>query len=169
MRTARSGELDIAILAAADGFPERFQRRNALSRTFPRCICVRHRFEAMDVVPLPAANGETYLLRANCEYDGRFSDLLSDCGAGVKVAYVSEREDWIQNMVAGGLGICFIPEFSAVVPGLVSRPIGDPEVWRDICFVSMSGRRHSPAVSSFLKAVRRHDWPAGNYPQASAA
>ena len=59
---------------------------------------------------------------------GKLSDVLRDCQAAVNVAYASEREDWIQNMVAGGLGTCFIPEFSAVVPGLQTRPITDPEV-----------------------------------------
>jgi LysR family hydrogen peroxide-inducible transcriptional activator len=164
-----AGEIDVAIMAAAQGFPERFGIETLYRERFLVAFAPGHRFEKMDVVPISAVDGETYLLRANCEYDGKLSDILRTCSAGVNVAYASEREDWIQNMVAGGLGICFIPEFSAVVPGLQSRAVTDPEVWRDICIVTMSGRRHSPAVASFLKAVRAHDWPQGRFVEKSAA
>ena len=74
------------------------------------------------------------------------------------VSYSSEREDWIQNLVAGGLGICFIPEFSAVIPGLQVRPVTDPEVTRDVCLVTVAGRRFSPAVSAFVGAVKSYGW-----------
>jgi LysR family hydrogen peroxide-inducible transcriptional activator len=158
-----AGDLDVAIMAAAQGFPERFEIETLYRERFLVAFAPGHRFEKMDAVPISAVDGETYLLRTNCEYDGELSDVLRSCQAGVNVAYASEREDWIQNMVAGGLGICFIPEFSAVVPGLQTRPVIDPEVWRDICLVSMSGRRHSPVVLSFLKSVRAHDWPSGRY------
>ena len=50
-------------------------------------------------------------------------------------------------MVAGGLGICFIPEYSAVIPGLQVRPVTEPEVTRDVCLVTVAGRRFSPAVA----------------------
>ena len=66
-------------------------------------------------------------------------------------------------MVAGGLGICFIPEFSAVMPGLQMRPVVEPEVWRDICLVTVAGRRMSPALATFLKAVKDYPWPESRF------
>ena len=47
--------------------------------------------------------------------------FAAELGVALNISYTSEREDWIQNMVAGGLGICFLPEYSAVVPGLQVR------------------------------------------------
>ena len=79
------------------------------------------------------------------------------------MGYASEREDWIQNMVAGGLGNCFIPEFSAVVSGIQTRPLMDPEFWREVCLVTVSGRRHSPAVAKFLKALRGYPFPESKF------
>ena len=61
-------------------------------------------------------------------------------------------------MVAGGLGICFIPEFSAVIPGLQVRPVVEPEVWREVCLVTVAGRRFSPAVAAFVAAVKSYGW-----------
>ncbi|HEX6121451.1 MAG TPA: hypothetical protein VFZ03_18545 [Dongiaceae bacterium] len=58
------------------------------------------------------------------------------------------------------MGICFIPEFTPIIPGVVTRPIVDPEVTRAIHIVTVAGRRFSPAVATFVKAVDRFKWPA---------
>ena len=76
---------------------------------------------------MAAVDGENYLDRVNCEYTHESTTLMQECGCAVKVVHQSEREDWIQNMVAGGLGICFLPEFSAVVPGVQTRPVSNPK------------------------------------------
>ena len=67
-------------------------------------------------------------------------------------------------MVAGGLGICFLPEYSAVIPGLHVRPVTDPEVARDVCLVTVAGRRFSPAVLTFVNAVKAYGWAEGPAP-----
>ena len=64
-------------------------------------------------------------------------------------------------MVAGGLGICFIPEYSAVIPGLQLRPVAEPEVSREVCLVTVAGRRFSPAVLTFVNAVKSFGWAEG--------
>ena len=74
-------------------------------------------------------------------------------------ARLSQRAgDWIMAMVAAGMGICFLPEFSAVHPGVRHRPVTEPEVVREVSLVSVAGRTFSPAVSAFVKAVREYDW-----------
>jgi len=57
------------------------------------------------------------------------------------------------------MGVCFIPEFSPTVPGLVTRPLVDPEVAREVLLVSIAGRRFSPAVATFVKAIKAYRWP----------
>ena len=66
-------------------------------------------------------------------------------------------------MVAGGLGICFIPEYSAVIPGLQFRPVAEPEVSREVCLVTVAGRRFSPAVPTFVNAVKEYPWPESRF------
>ena len=87
--------------------------------------------------------------------------LCEERGVTTLQSYSSEREDWIQNMVAGGLGICFIPEYSAVIPGLQVRPVAEPEVSREVCLVTVAGRRFSPAVLTFVNAVKSYGWAEG--------
>jgi DNA-binding transcriptional LysR family regulator len=158
-----TGELDLAIMAhapaAADGgLPERFNARALYRERFVLAFPSGHRFEQMNGVPVAALKGENYLRRVNCEYRDHLAQLCSDRDVGLRISHVSEREDWIQNMVAAGLGVCFLPEYSAVFPGVQTRPVIDPEVWRDISLVSVAGRRFSPAELTFIDAVKRYRW-----------
>ena len=105
--------------------------------------------------------GETYLRRINCEYRDYLADQLRERGLGVRVGFQSEREDWIQMMVAAGFGVCFLPEFSPTIPGVRTQPVTGPEVTREVSLVSLSGRRFSPAVMTFVRAIRSHDWLKG--------
>ena len=115
----------------------------------------------MEMVPFREIDGEIYLRRVNCEYRDYLSETCRELGVVLNISYTSEREDWIQNMVAGGLGICFLPEYSAVVPGLQVRPVSEPDVVREVCLVTVSGRRFSPAVSTFVNAVKSYGWAEG--------
>jgi hypothetical protein len=36
--------------------------------------------------------------------------------------------------------------------------VTDPEVTREVSLVSLSGRRFSPAVMTFIRAIRSHQW-----------
>ena len=119
-----------------------------------------HRFEAMEAVPMADIAGEAYLTRANCEYIGYLDGILEERMIKVQDVYQSEREDWIQSMVLAGMGICFIPEFTPVIPGIVTRPIVEPDVTRTIYKVTVAGRRFSPAVAAFVKAADKFKWPA---------
>jgi len=60
---------------------------------------------------------------------------------------------------ACGMGICFIPEYTTLFPGIQARPLVDPEILREVFGVAVAGRRFSPAMVAFLGEMRRHPWP----------
>jgi LysR family hydrogen peroxide-inducible transcriptional activator len=156
-----SGEIDVAIMSSSESFPERFDKTSLFRERFMLAFPTGHRFSEFASIPIVEVDGEIYLRRINCEYWDYLSQLCEERGVATRVSYSSEREDWIQNMVAGGLGICFIPEFSAVIPGLQVRPVIDPEVAREVCLVTVAGRRFSPAVLAFVNAVKSYGWAEG--------
>lgn len=158
-----NGDIDIAIMASASGFPDPLELLPLYRERFLIACSLDHRFAGMSSVPLRELNGENYLLRINCEYRNAIADLINDCGCAINVCYRSEREDWIQTMAAGGLGICFIPEFSALLPGLEVRPVVEPEIWREIGLVRRKGLPITPAVASFVKAVGAYPWPSSRF------
>jgi DNA-binding transcriptional LysR family regulator len=152
------GDLDFAIMASPRGFAERFHVKPLYSERFVVAFAPGHRFARMTSVGTLDCSGESYLMRMNCEYATHWDDYLEKHDIELREVYRSEREDWIQGMVMAGAGICFLPEFSAVIPGLCTRPLIEPEVCREIGLVSVPGRRFSPAMGAFIKTVTRHRW-----------
>ena len=149
-----SGECEVALLASSDPFPEQFDCQVLYRERFVVAFPSGHRFARMKSVPFAATDGENYLNRANCEFYKHLAELTQKSGAVHHDVYESEREDWIQNLVSGGMGICFLPEFSVVSPGIATRPLVEPEVWRDVCVVTMAGKRTSKAVMNFVLSLR---------------
>jgi LysR family transcriptional regulator, hydrogen peroxide-inducible genes activator len=46
------------------------------------------------------------------------------------------------------------------MPAVQTRPLVDPEVAREVSLVTVAGRRFSPAVSAFVRAITAYPWPA---------
>ncbi len=63
------------------------------------------------------------------------------------------------TMVAAGLGVCMLPQYSAALQALELRPLVDPPVSRTIALVTLAGRRFSPAVKTFVQAIKAYRWP----------
>ena len=153
------GKIDVAVMAQPDPFPERFDVHQLYAEHFVVAFPPGHRFAQMNAVRIAEVGGESYLSRINCEYYDHIGDICERCNAPLKDAYRSEREDWIQSMVMAGMGICFLPEFSPVLPGLQTRRVIEPEVTRNVSLVTVSGRRFSPAVATFVQALTAYKWP----------
>jgi len=152
------GKIDLAVLAQPDPLPERFNAVPLYRERFVVAFPPGHRFGRQNAVKAAEMDGENYLLRINCEYRDYLGALCREQGAALKRGYRSEREDWIQIMVMAGLGVCFTPEFSPVLPGVHTRPLIDPEVTREVMLVTVGGRRYSPAVAAFVRAIKAYPW-----------
>lgn len=153
------GAIDMAIMAQPEPFPERFDVHLLYREHYVVSFPPGHRFEAMDAVRFRDVAGESYLSRINCEYYDYLSRICEERQAPLKDAYRSEREDWIQTMVMSGMGVSFLPEYSLVIPGVPTRRLIEPEVIREVSLVTVSGRRFSPAVGTFVRALRAYKWP----------
>jgi DNA-binding transcriptional LysR family regulator len=152
------GKLDLAVMAQPEAFDERLEVVPLYQERFMVAFPSGHRFEQRNGLKFADMDGESYLQRINCEYREELRDRCRAQGAIMKRSYRSEREDWIQTMVAAGFGICFIPEYTPSIPGVLTRPLVDPEVQREISLVYITGRRFSPAVATFVRALKRYHW-----------
>ncbi len=61
-------------------------------------------------------------------------------------------------MAAAGVGYAFMPERSVTHPQVVSKPLVDPEIWREVSLVTVRGRPHSPAVGALVHEAMRNTW-----------
>src|SRR5262249_12585795 len=159
--------IDFAITAQPDAYDERLRVQPLYDENFAVAFGLRHPFESMNAITLADMDKQIYLRRLNCEYREFFSNLLKERGLALRVSYQTEREDWIQSLVAGGVGVCFLPEHSACVGGLRARPLIEPRVARSVSLVSVAGRRRTPQASRFFNLALSYDWPHGENAQRS--
>lgn len=153
------GGLDVCLLGLPTELHERFDTRLLFPERMVVIFPPGHRFAGFEAVPVAEFAGERYLDRLNCEFRSSWFELLEARGIEIMSPYQSEREDWIQNMVRAGLGVCLIPESSIAIDGLECRPVTDPEIERRVELVTVAGRRHAPALAAFLEAGQKHAWP----------
>ena len=156
------GSLDVAVMAHPGSFDERCDVHPLYREHFVIAFPPGHRFEAHNAIRFKDITGESYLRRINCEYRDHLGAIGGELGVDLRIAFRSEREDWIQTMVMAGMGICFMPEYSAIVPGLQTRRVVDPEVVREVSLVTIAGRRFSPAVAAFVRAIKAYKWPSAD-------
>jgi DNA-binding transcriptional LysR family regulator len=153
------GEIDVAIFCRPGDLEDRFHTLPLYRERFVVAVAPGHPFERLNAVRIKDLDQQNYLARANCEYQEYLRDVRERIGGvELKRPYTSERDDWIQCMVLAGLGFTYIPEYAVTVPGLITRPVVEPEVYRTVSLVTVRGRPHSPAVGAFVREAKRYRW-----------
>ncbi len=161
------GELDLALIAMPS-FPDRLHVLPLYDERYVVAFSPGHRFEKLNAVPTSEIDGEPYLQRSNCEFSYHISELHGGANFKGQQVYRSEREDWIQAMVAAGMGISILPEMLPTQRGIITRVLVEPEVKRTVSLVTIAGRRFSPTVSRFVDLARRYDWSAHSEPYGTS-
>jgi LysR family transcriptional regulator, hydrogen peroxide-inducible genes activator len=155
----KEGELEVAIYC--DPRPERDERLHHL-RLFREqmmiAVASTHRFAGQNAVRVSDLDGECYINRVSCEFNGVAGPIWKEHGVNWKTVYRSDRDDWVLALVAAGLGFGFLPEHCISHPGVVARPLIDPEFWREVNLVTVRGRPHSPALGVLVREARRVPW-----------
>lgn len=147
------GNLDVAIFDLPGGIDERLAARPLFSERILVAVAPSHPFCQRNAVRLVDLGGERYVNRVNCEFIDYLGGLLRDRQLETLKTFRSDRDDWVQAMVMAGLGFGLLPESVVSMPGLVTRPLIEPEVTRTINLVTVRGRPHSPTVAAFVRAV----------------
>jgi DNA-binding transcriptional LysR family regulator len=155
-----SGSLDVALMAQPDAFDPRLKVVPLYRERFGLAFPAGHPFEQRNTLHVTDVRDQTYLSRVNCEYRDYLIELCGEFGVEFHRGFRSEREDWIMTMVAGGMGICFLPEYSAIHPGIRHRLVANPEVVRTVSVVSVAGRTLPPAALAFIKETSGYGWPS---------
>ena len=154
------GKLDVALIACTEQVEPPLTSVILYRERFVIGCTTGHRLAAKPEISIRDLDGECYFTRHDCSFSEQLIDICRANGVELKKSFRSERDDWILAMVADGLGICFVPEFTATVPGIVGRPLASSNIERNVCLVTVAGRRASPPVKAFVAAVRQHRWSA---------
>ena len=153
-----AGGLDAVFCARAAKHDQRFVKVDLFSEGMCVAFAEGHRFAGLDSVSVADIAKENYLDRLNCEFRNEFLDFTRSSGLDLNVAVRSEREDWILELVAQGLGICTIPFSSTGAPRIANRPITNMPKIRNLEFVMREEARQSTANRILFEAVQSFSW-----------
>jgi len=150
------GDLDIALIGLPE-YPDRLDAKSLYTEKYVVAFPQGHRFETLSEVPLKELESESYLARVNCEHPQFLDSLNISANFMANAKFRSEREDWVQAMIAAGMGVAVVPEFMPSNSGIGTRLLVEPEVSRTISLVTVSGRRFSPTIKTLVRLARHFE------------
>lgn len=157
------GKLEVAIIASIDNgrdpnlrYVPLFEERLMLA------LCAQHRLANQVEVRAIDLDNEAFLQRVRCRISELARRVIAECGATIKTTYRSDRDDWILAMVAAGMGFACMPQQIIDYPGVIAKPLADPELWREVSLVTVRGRQFSPAVNVLVQAAQTTKWMNGD-------
>jgi DNA-binding transcriptional LysR family regulator len=153
-----AGSIDVAIYCKPELVGAEIRSFTLYNERFVVAVSPSHSLARLPVIRFRDLDGHSYLWRTNCEYADQIDKAFDKLGLEVEYPYNSERDDWIQSMVMAGLGFTLIPEYAVTMPGLVTRPLLEPEFERHIKLATMRGRPFLPTVRTFVEHVRHYPW-----------
>jgi DNA-binding transcriptional LysR family regulator len=152
-------EIEVAVYCMPDReFAERLHALPLFREQMMIVVPPSHRLANQNAIRVKDLDGESYVNRSKCEFNGYAGQFFAEQGVSCRTVYRSERDDWVLAMVRSGLGFGFMPEFSVIDQGVVARPLIDPEFWRLVNLVTVRGRPHSPAVGALVREAMRVKW-----------
>ncbi|MEZ5551494.1 MAG: LysR family transcriptional regulator [Pseudomonadales bacterium] len=157
-RKLQDDELDIAVLSSPKGFDESYRTQLIYTERYLVVFAPNHRFKNQTTINLADVANEHYVDRLACELREVVMGICEQRDITLYANFRSEREDWIQAMVAAGMGFAFMPECSITHQGVLSRPLVDPEVAREVRMVHMPGRKLTPAAKAFMREITAFNW-----------
>lgn len=101
---------------------------------------------------------QPYIDRMHCEFRTQLIKHFMDRNIVMRPRFQSEREDWVQQMVAQGAGVCSLPEHSAIVDGIVLRAVKGLTLSRNISMVAVSGSANPREVRVILGLSKDFSW-----------
>ena len=129
-------------------FRERFVLGCAADHPLAACEVVR----GEDLLSFP------FVDRLKCECRDQIFDHFARREVRMRPRFRSDRDDWVQRIVAEGRGVCILPERSATTHGLVTRPIEGFAFEREIVIATVSGSTAPVEIRKIAQLAARYEW-----------
>ena len=153
-----SGKYDACILSGLPKENFKLSVQKLFEEKFLLAFAQGHPFEELTEVPAEKMAKENYVDRLSCEFHSQISTYFMDRDILMYPRFSSEREDWVQRIVAEGNAICIMPERSCMIVGISARPVKDMEITRDVVLVAVSGNGTPPELRQILRMSATFAW-----------
>lgn len=159
-----SGKYDACILPAAPSPSAKLSVIPLFKEQLMVGVANGHPFAKQDQVDPSQLPNEPYIDRLVCEFHTQLVDFFMDRDILMRPRFSSEREDWVQHMVANGSAICILPARSNIIPHLAVRPVAGLDLEREIVFVLVSGSGTPAELRQIAGLAKDYDWSKESSP-----
>ncbi|SFO39159.1 LysR family transcriptional regulator [Sphingomonas sp. OK281] len=129
-----------------------FRERFVLGCSANHPLAVSETVRGEDLLEFP------FVDRLRCEFRDRILDHFAQRGLLMQPRIRSDREDWVQGVVADGHAICILPERSVSARGLVTRPIDGFALERDVVIATVSGSTAPVEIRKIAQLAAGYAW-----------
>lgn len=155
-----SGALDACFYNSVNFANPKLQTMPLYRERLQLAVSNNHPFADLDIVPMNSLRQERYIDRIKCEFREDVIEHFMDQDALSRSILQSDREDWIQSAVARNYGITMLPEHSAVIGGIILKPVSGLTLSREVGLLTVFGSSTAPAIRSIREAAKTYEWPA---------
>ncbi|UUX51594.1 LysR family transcriptional regulator [Nisaea acidiphila] len=149
----RDGEFDLA-LTSREASPDLYRIDRLYRETYRVVVAKGHALAASETVSLEALAGTLLLDRPNCEMRDALHRTCADHGQRLYAAYRSNRVDWLLELARQGSGAAILPETAIPQdPGLVSLPIADVEIAREVSALRYRQQASRPETDALIREL----------------
>ncbi len=123
---------------------------------------IRHKAIEVEIVDGSARDLEEQLVGGHILVARLFRQHRIDC----EIAFDSPRDDWAQALIAGGLGFALMPQHSIDHPGVLSRPLIEPTLWREASLFTCRERTNGDGLDALVQEATRMTTASARVPAA---
>ncbi|MFM9940823.1 MAG: LysR family transcriptional regulator [Hyphomicrobiaceae bacterium] len=149
------GEIEVAIMAQAEPYTERLHHVSLYREPFVIAVAQDSPLAQQEFIKVRDLDGLDYLDRINCEFGDHAERIFLEQEVRDRTVYKSDRDDWILAMASAGLGYAFLPEQCAAHGDVAVRRLVEPEIWREVCLVTVRGRPYSTPLGALVREATR--------------
>jgi len=157
-RFLRDGTLELAIVTDRVAGDDRLEFLPLYKDALVLACHAEHPLAALPRVTSRDIAAHIYFDRLKCEFRDELMDAMDEEGLSLRVCASSEREDWIQSLVATGAGVSTIPEDGVLLSELRRVPLEDDVGLRTVGLVRLRGAALSPAAADLHAFAGSHPW-----------
>jgi LysR family transcriptional regulator, hydrogen peroxide-inducible genes activator len=110
-----------------------------------------HRLAGQPSIRLADLAGIPQIRRSRCEYDELAAQLFRQHRIDCEIAFDSPRDDWALALVARGFGFALMPQHSIDHPGVLSRPLVEPTLWREASLFTCRKRANGDGLDALVQ------------------
>lgn len=153
-----SGKYDACILPKAPKENSKLTVQPLFCERYLLAFALGHPLGDYAEIPVDMMGREQFVDRLACEFHSQIIAHFMNRDVLMYPRFSSEREDWVQHIVASGNAVCIMPERSCAVAGLEARPVEKMDISREVVMVAVSGTGTPAELRQILGMASKYQW-----------